>query len=59
MGWETGLTAERDSELQRRNMARGGRGWAHRILAASTPVVMAVYHRYAAFYTSKAAMFYL
>lgn len=51
MGWETGLTAERDRQLQRRNMARGVVGWAHRMLAPSTLVVMAVYHRYAGFYT--------
>lgn len=50
-GWETGLTAERDRQFQRSNMARGVMGWAHRILAANMLVVTAVYHRYAGFYT--------
>lgn len=50
-GWETGLTAERDRQLQSRNMAGGVVGWTHRMLAASMLVVMAAYHRYAGFYT--------
>lgn len=45
MGWETGLAAERDRQTQRRKMARGVMGWAHRMLAASTLVGMAVYHK--------------